>query len=76
MNNGNFIKELIEFDFRKRCTPEAKMKKIAAKVYNLKSKIVEIQKARSTNVSIFNWEGEGLPADELSVKNGLLITRT
>ena len=35
----------MEFNVSKRCTPEIKMKKIAAKVENLRSRIVEIQKA-------------------------------
>ena len=29
----------------------------------------------SDEAEIFNWKGEGLQADELSVRNGLLITR-
>ena len=65
----------MEFVVLKRCTPEAKMKKIAARVENLKSRIVEPQNAGSATVSIFNWKGECLPADEVSVENGLLITR-
>ena len=75
MNSGNFPKELMEFVVLKRCTPEAKMKKIAARVENLKSRIVEIQEAGSVDVSIFYWKGESFLADEVSVQNGLLITR-
>ena len=37
--------------------------------------VVEIQKVGLVAVSVFNWKGEGLPADELSVQKGLLITR-
>ena len=45
----------MEFNVSKRCTPEIKMNKIAAKLENLKSRFVEIQKACSAALSIFNW---------------------